>query len=52
VSFYGCSALPFQPEQNKQPNKMAREVVLTAEIVRDAKILSWNKPKGGKNEKA
>jgi hypothetical protein len=26
--FYGCSALPFQPEQNKQPNKMAMEVVL------------------------
>jgi hypothetical protein len=28
-SFYGCSVLPFQPEQNKQPNKMAMEVVLT-----------------------
>jgi hypothetical protein len=27
-SFYGCSALPFQPEENKQPNKMAMEVVL------------------------
>jgi hypothetical protein len=26
--FYRCSALPFQPEQNKQPNKMAMEVVL------------------------
>ena len=26
-SFYGCSALAFQPEQNKQPNKMAMEVV-------------------------
>ena len=28
-SFYGCSALTFQPEQNRQPNKMGREVVLT-----------------------
>jgi len=27
-SFYGCSALPFQPGQNKLSRKMAREVVL------------------------
>jgi hypothetical protein len=28
ASFCGRSALPLQPRQNKQPRKMAREVVL------------------------
>jgi len=30
-SFYGCTALAFQLGQNKQPSKMAREVVLMDE---------------------
>jgi hypothetical protein len=48
-SFYCCSALPFQPEQNKQPNKMAREVVLIdidSSGCKDAK--PGIKTKGGK----
>ena len=28
-SFYGCSVLSFQPERNRQPHKMGREVALT-----------------------